>query len=177
MSAPAPSLPPSPAPPLCVQFLSLSSWGPKVPVGGEGGEAQSAGRLGPSPKCSSPASQHAPLPARAELAGVSEGGGRGGGLMGERRVVGWWRRTGGVVRYRWMAVQWAAVCGSSDLRTSPCSQHTSAERRPPARWPPPDQTVLEEGCRRCPWVTAQRWRARRLCCQSKAPGRWVLGRT
>lgn len=94
MSAPAPSLPPSPAPPLCVQFLSLSSWGPKVPVGGEGGEAQSAGRLGPSPKCSSPASQHAPLPARVELAGVSEGGGRGGGLMGERRVVGWWRRTG-----------------------------------------------------------------------------------
>lgn len=39
------------------------------------------------------------------------------------------------------------------------------------------QTVLEEGCRRCPWVTAQRWRARRLCCQSKAQGRWVSGRT
>lgn len=39
------------------------------------------------------------------------------------------------------------------------------------------QTVLEEGCRRCPWVTAQRWRARRLCCQSKARGRWVSGRT
>lgn len=39
------------------------------------------------------------------------------------------------------------------------------------------QTVQEEGCRRCPWVTAQRWRARRLCCQSKAQGRWVLGQT
>lgn len=39
------------------------------------------------------------------------------------------------------------------------------------------QTVLEEGCRRCPWVTARRWRARRLCCQSKARGRWALGRT
>lgn len=39
------------------------------------------------------------------------------------------------------------------------------------------QTVLEEGFRRCPWVTVQRWRARRLCCQSKARGRWVLGRT
>lgn len=39
------------------------------------------------------------------------------------------------------------------------------------------QTVREEGCRRCLWVTAQRWRARRLCCQSKAPGRWVWGRT
>lgn len=39
------------------------------------------------------------------------------------------------------------------------------------------QTVLEEGCRRSLWVTVQRWRARRLCCQSKAQGRWVLERT
>lgn len=43
-----------------------------------------------------------------------------------------------MVRYRWTAVRWAAACGSSGLRTSPCSPHTSAERRPPARWPPPD---------------------------------------
>lgn len=39
------------------------------------------------------------------------------------------------------------------------------------------QTVLEEGCHRCLWVTAQRWRARRLCCRSKARGRWASEQT
>lgn len=37
-----------------------------------------------------------------------------------------------------MAVRWAVVCGSSGLQTSPCSPHTSAERRPRAHWPLPD---------------------------------------
>lgn len=43
-----------------------------------------------------------------------------------------------VVRCRWTAVRRAAVYGSSDLRTSPCSRRTSAARRPPGRWPRPD---------------------------------------
>lgn len=39
------------------------------------------------------------------------------------------------------------------------------------------QTVLVEGCLPRLWVAAQRWRARRLCCRSRAPGRWAWGPT
>lgn len=66
------SVPPSSVSLACVQFLSVSSKGPN---GREGKplRLQSATELGP--KVLSPESQHAPLPARAELTEVSEGGG------------------------------------------------------------------------------------------------------
>lgn len=104
-SAPALSLPP--LLPLFVSSLCRSVHGdPQSPVGGEGGEARWGSRppddSAPHPKkCSSSASQHAPLPARAELAeeggrggeGGADGRASGGGVVEEDRVA--WSDTGG----------------------------------------------------------------------------------
>lgn len=81
--APTPSIPYSPF--LCLVSV-IRFKGTQTFLGGRGkGSPQRF-----PPKSSSPVSQHPPLPARAELAEVSEGGCCGGGLMGWE----WWKQTG-----------------------------------------------------------------------------------